>query len=1088
MNPHRFHPFWSRVAALACVLVLHPYPSTAADWPTLGRDWTRNAVSPERGAPVDWELQTGRNVRWQARIGSHSFAAPVVSQGLVWIGTNNQNPRDPAQRAEAGVLMCFRERDGAFLYQHVSPARRGPTYAQTWSGISGSPHIEGERLWFVTTGAEVVCLDIGPLHRGDGTPRELWRLDLMDALGALPRSAVMGGGGICSVAVHEDLIFVTTANGTSPVDSYVPAPSAPALVCLNKNTGTVVWQDASPGERILYGEWGSPLVAEVLGRAQVIVPQGDGWIRSFDARSGKLIWKYDINRNETGEGLWNGRGFFSTAPVFHGGRVYIAIGTCLEVGEQPGRLVCLDPTRTGDISRELEVEPRRGQPNPNSGLVWEFNGMKRTMSQVVIHEGLVIAPDFGGGVHCLDADSGRVYWSHEVQAPILSTALVVDGRVYVGAEDGRLTVLELARERRVVAEHDLKGSIMSSPVFANGVLYLVGGETLLAVSGKSNGEWPQWRGPDRSNASRESGLLTAWPAGGPPLRWTATGLGKGIASVSVQKGAVYTVGYRDDREFVFALDSRTGATRWVADVGPAIKEDTLMRWVSQRTPTVDGERLYTVTATGDLSCLRLSNGAVLWRKNYPTEFGSPKPRWGFNDRPLVDGGRLICTPAGTNASMVALDPRTGDVIWRAEPVADEHEGYAATVISEAGGIRHYVAFLSRSLVGIAAEDGRRLWKHLRPFTWIASSYTPMVQGDAVFSANGYNGGMALVRLSREGSGLVPREEYFRPFQFNPFQDATALVGEHVYAFQNPGHPVCIELRSGTVAWGPVTNALQGRAALTSADGHLYLRGANGLVLLVEANPDRYVEKGSLVIPDFEESSGVTAPVVAEGRLYLRDNNRLLCYDVASDAFSRPAREPETVAVTLSPAPPIPSAPSPPRTGKDRPPDAIFVPTPEDVVASMLELAGVRKEDRVVDLGSGDGRMVILAARTYGCRAVGYEIDAQLVAQSRESVRTEGLGTLVTIEHEDIFTLDLRDADVVTVFLPSPLLERLLPQLRRLKPGARIVSHQFEIPGLPPTASRRVTSRDDGDSHRIFLWTTPLPGSSPGSDREGRGSR
>jgi outer membrane protein assembly factor BamB len=330
----------------------------------------------------------------------------------------------------------------------------------------------------------------------------------------------------------------------------------------------------------------------------------------------------------------------------------------------------------------------------------------------------------------------------------MSSALVAEGRVYVGAEDGRLTVFDLAREQRVVAEHLLKGSIMSAPVFANGVLYLVGGDTLLAVSGKSNGDWPQWRGPDRSNASRETGLLSAWPPGGPPRLWTATGLGKGIASVSVQNGALYTVGYRDDREFVFALDARTGEGRWAADVGPAIKEDPLMRWVSQRTPTVDGERLYTVTATGDLFCLRLSDGAVLWRKSYPTEFGSPKPRWGFNDRPLVDGGRLICTPAGTNASMVALDPRTGDVIWRAEPVSDEHEGYAATVISEAGGIRQYVAFLSRSLVGIAATDGRVLWRYRRPFTSIASSYTPMVQGDVVFSANGYNGGMALVRLSR----------------------------------------------------------------------------------------------------------------------------------------------------------------------------------------------------------------------------------------------------------------------------------------------------------------------------------------------------
>jgi len=263
----------------------------------LGCDWTRNPVSPEKHAPVHWDAQTDRNIKWKARIGSFTFASPVAANGLVWIGTNNEYPRDPGGTNEAGVLMCFRESDGQFLYQHVSLARPGHIFQQALTGVTGSPLIEGDRLWFVNTRAEVICLDIGSLQRGEGRPSELWKLDLMsDEFGVYPRPAVMGGGGHCSIAASwRDLIYVITANGTDWTRTNVPSPDAPALLCLNKNTGAVVWKDSSPGKNILFGEWGHPLVMEIAGRAQVVAPQGDGWIRSFDALTGKLIWKFDIN-------------------------------------------------------------------------------------------------------------------------------------------------------------------------------------------------------------------------------------------------------------------------------------------------------------------------------------------------------------------------------------------------------------------------------------------------------------------------------------------------------------------------------------------------------------------------------------------------------------------------------------------------------------------------------------------------------------------------------------------------------------------------------------------------------------------------
>jgi outer membrane protein assembly factor BamB/protein-L-isoaspartate O-methyltransferase len=608
------------------------------------------------------------------------------------------------------------------------------------------------------------------------------------------------------------------------------------------------------------------------------------------------------------------------------------------------------------------------------------------------------------------------------------------------------------------------------------MLYVVAGELLFAIATNPAGEWPQWRGPDRANRSAETGLLQSWPTNGPPLLWKATGLGTGIASVSVADGRVYTVGYRDGGEFVFALDIESGESRWTSRVGPEVLEQALMRWLSQRSPTVDEDRVYTTTASGELFCLRTANGDKVWQKSYPKDFASPRPVWGFGDRPLVDGEKLICAPAGTNASVVALNKRTGQTIWSTVVPGIRGEGYAATVISEAGGIRQYLASLRGGLIGIAADDGRILWRSESAVDRYGGSYTPIVQGDWVFSANGYGVGMILLKLARDGSGIVSQEEYRRQLGFfNPFQDATVLVGNHVYAFEATGRPVCIEMSTGQLAWGPITNAVRDRAALTYADGHLYIRRASGLMALAEASPKSYVEKGSFQIPDREEASGVTSPVIAGGRLYLRDNSQLLCYDVSADALAKPPSKSKTVAVSLTPAQTRASqdAVTTAQTGKDRTPDAIFVPTPDDVVERMLELAQVKKENLLLDLGSGDGRIVIAAARKYGSRAVGYEIDERLVRESREKVKQAQVEQLVRVEHEDIFTVDLSGADIIAVYLPSPLLERLIPQLEKLKPGSRIVSHQFMIPGVRADQTVTMQSREDGDTHRIYLWTAPL---------------
>jgi outer membrane protein assembly factor BamB len=882
--------------------------SSAVDWPMLGRDATRNPASPEQNPPIDWDLASGRNILWKARIGSVAFADPVVAGGMVWIGSNNRYTWDASFTNVSATLLCFRERDGQLLYEHVMPPLKGPLYRLGQVGLNGSPLIEDDRLWFVSARGEVITWDIGPLQRGEGQPTELWKRDLIEEFGVYPRMTYMGDGKLCSIAAsYRDRIYVITANGMGPEwnRSPMPSPEAPSLICFDKTTGKVIWTDRSPGTNAIAGQWGSPLVAEINGHGQVIAPQGDGWVRSFDAETGALIWKFDINP-KTLKSRYD-RNHFLHTPVLHENRIHIGGGQDLELGEGPGSLWCIDPTGKGDISPELGDGQGQGIPNPNSGVVWQYEQIGRTRSNVAIQDGLLIAAGYSGIVHCLDARTGRAHWTHDTRAHVFGSPLIVADRIYTSNEDGVVHVFALEQEKRLIARHKLDAPFYSSPIFANGRLYLAAPEALYAIAAsteRAGHDWPQWRGPDRSNASLETGLLQEWPANGPPLLWTTTGLGEGITAMAIADGQAYTLGYRDEAEFLFCLDAANGETRWASRVGSAsdtnlVSMHGLMRWLSPRVPTLDGDRIYSITANGDLTCMKTADGGILWRKSYPNDFLSSARIWGFCDYPLVDGENLICIPGGPGATVVALNKRTGEVLWKSAVSGGDAGSYAATVLSTAHGIRHYLVFLKDGLAGIAAADGRLLWRYAGAVSYAGTSYTPMVQDDFIFAANGYNWGMALLKLVPEGDGITAVKHYHHRFNFSPFQDNTVLLGDHVYAVQGPGTMVCLELQTGKIAWEQTGSDPKRRVALTYADGHLCLRRSDGSVTLVEATPTEYAVKGSFQIPDPEELSGVTVPVVAHGRLYLRDNNRLLCYDIRADALSSPRPEPRNLAVDQS---------------------------------------------------------------------------------------------------------------------------------------------------------------------------------------------
>jgi outer membrane protein assembly factor BamB len=493
------------VVALYGFLVF-PTIVIAEDWPMGGRTRDRNPVSLEKGAPVDWQMKTEdhtpRNIRWSVATSGYAFGGPVVANGMIWVGaSNSRNPHESTVTDDRGVLACYRAADGKFLYQYTAP--RLEKYTNDWpmNGLSGSPIIEGDNLWFITNRREVVCLDIAPLRRGDGPAKERWKYDLIAAQGVVPSSPqIHTHNTLGSLAMHDDLLFVPTGNGVAfdhPSAHTIKAPQAPALVCLRKETGALVWKDSSAGKLGYSGHHASPLVIEIAGQAQVIHPQADGWVRSYDVRTGKIVWTFDTNF-KSGKWAWSGEknvnNVVTATPVFADGRVYFAQGREHEFSGRYGRLFCIDPSKRGDISREVvdgigAAGTVAAKANPNSGLIWEFAAssvddrqrLQETGASAAVADGLVIVPDNSGLVHCFDAASGRRYWQHEATAGLFGDPLIVDGKIYVVGDDGYVAILKLAKTKELIATMEMDEWIVAPPIFSNGTLYILTMHTLHAI-------------------------------------------------------------------------------------------------------------------------------------------------------------------------------------------------------------------------------------------------------------------------------------------------------------------------------------------------------------------------------------------------------------------------------------------------------------------------------------------------------------------------------------------------------------------------------------------------------------------------------
>jgi outer membrane protein assembly factor BamB len=516
------------------------------DWPQWG-GWTgRNNTPDGKNIPVTWDINTGKNIKWSAKLGSQTYGNPVIANGKVYVGTNNGAgylKRYPPT-VDLGCMLCFDEKTGKFLWQHSSPKlSQGRVVDWPEQGICDAPYVDGDRLWYVTSRGEVVCLDTegfldgkndGPFRTEPNENKDeadvVWKFDMMARQGLFQHN-------MCSCSVtcwrEKGILFVSTSNGVDASHINLPAPDAPSFMAMDRETGQVLWTDRSPGLNILHGQWSSPTFSIIAGQPQVLFAGGDGWLYSFDPEGdgkgkSKLLWKFDCNPKDS---VWilGGRGTRNNliaTPVVYDGLVYLAVGQDPEHGTGMGHVWCIDPTKRGDVSPTLAVD-KTGNPIPhrrlnaidtktgekaiphlNSAVVWHYGAMNqdqyeeqdfleqihRSCGTVSIKNDLLYIADFAGLVTCLNAKTGKRNWSFDMFTASWGTPLIVEDRVYIGDEQGDVRVFPLTgnpqaalkmvdgEPKPALGSVNMEIAVYTTPVVANNVMFISNRNTLFAIS------------------------------------------------------------------------------------------------------------------------------------------------------------------------------------------------------------------------------------------------------------------------------------------------------------------------------------------------------------------------------------------------------------------------------------------------------------------------------------------------------------------------------------------------------------------------------------------------------------------------------
>jgi outer membrane protein assembly factor BamB len=392
---------------------------------------------------------------------------------------------------------------------------------------------------------------------------------------------------------------------------------------------------------------------------------------------------------------------------------------------------------------------------------------------------------------------------------------------------------------------------------------------LLHAQTPAGGDWPQWLGPNRTGVSSEVGLLKQWPAQGPPLVWSGSGVGTGYGSIAVKGDRIFLQGSNGKQSILFSLNRADGKQVWSKAIGAAGSND---RGSGPRgTPTVDGDRVYALSENGDLACLKV-DGTSVWQRNILKDFKGRNLDWLISESPLVDGDRVIVSPGGPGAGIVALDKMTGQTVWTTKELSDE-AGYSSPVVADVQGVRTVMTFTSNAAVGVRASDGKLMWRYPKAANRTANIATPVFFDNKVFFTSAYGTGGALLSLTAQ-SGEVKAQEVYFTREMQNHHGGVILVNGYLFGFNN-SILSCLEFATGQTMW---RNRSVGKGSLTYADGHLYLLSEDNVVGLAEASPSGYKETGRFRIAD-QGLPSWAHPVVSGGTLYIRNQGTLAAYDV-----------------------------------------------------------------------------------------------------------------------------------------------------------------------------------------------------------------
>ena len=406
------------------------------------------------------------------------------------------------------------------------------------------------------------------------------------------------------------------------------------------------------------------------------------------------------------------------------------------------------------------------------------------------------------------------------------------------------------------------------------ILFLLAMATLAASQSASGLDWPQWRGPDRTGLSKESGLLQQWPESGPPREWMISNLGSGFGSLSVQGDRIFVQSQIGGRSTVASLNRADGGLVWSVALGSG--GDNYMGPGPRGTPTVDGDRVYVLTENGDLAALAVADGSILWQRNILRDFNGRNIGWLISESPLIEGGHVIVTPGGRGAGVVALDKMTGATVWTSQDLSDQ-AGYASVIAADVGGVRTLMTLTSQAGVGLRASDGKLMWKYPRVANGTANIATPIFHDNKVFYTSDYGTGGVLLSLTAQGGpqgGEVRAEEVYFTKDLMNHHGGVLLIDGYLYGFHN-SILTCLEFATGKVMW---RDRSVGKGSLTYADGNLYILGEDNVVGLAEATPAGYRERGRFLIAD-QGLPSWAHPVVSGGRLYIRNQSTLSSYDI-----------------------------------------------------------------------------------------------------------------------------------------------------------------------------------------------------------------